>query len=106
MKRPVEPGEFDQTPEEAQGSPPKPFDMFAGLVQEPLPPVQGELSSVKPMGALVQREAGLPGEETSREDSTMKGDVVVDERGRGWSVYVLIAVVALVVGVVVGFVLK
>ena len=104
MKRPVEPPETS----EAQQSPdlptsPKPFNIFEGLSQEPLPPAEGP--SI-PTAAPVQKEHNVSN--TASSDASLSAENSSASTGRNSlnSTYILIAIIALILGVIIGIVLK
>jgi hypothetical protein len=104
MKRPVEPPETS----EAQQSPdlptsPKPFNIFEGLSQEPLPPAQ-ETSA--PGAALVQKENDVSKTIPEAASSRVENATASAPQKSLNSTYILIAIVALILGVVIGIVLK
>ena len=99
MRRPVEPAEKT----EAQQSPelpssPKPFNIFEGVPQEPLSSVDTSTPS-----DAVQKQQGVPNGASAsltNEPSESIGRSSLN------STYILIAVVALILGVIIGIVLK
>jgi hypothetical protein len=99
MKRPVEPPETSEAQQNPALPPsPKPFNIFEGVTQEPLPPVEG---SSAPTGTLVKNYTSNTA--SSAASSSIENPSASTGRG---SAYILIAIVALILGVIIGIVLK
>jgi hypothetical protein len=102
MRKPIGP-QSDEAQEEAKALA-KPFDIFEGMLQEPLPAVQGD-ATLKPTGALVQKEDGaaIPLSMPEEAKSLSKPEQV--RRRTPW-VYILIVVVSTLVGILIGIAFK
>ena len=100
MRRPVEPAEKTEAQQSPELPPsPKPFNIFEGVPQEPLPSVDASIPN-----NAVQKQQGVPNPApaslTNEKPSEATGRTSLN------STYILVAVVALILGVIIGIVLK